>query len=263
MVSSMTALSALDWDRLREQADLEAAQHPLNRECVGRVGAAIVAARTRLGGDDVGRHPVAFNPRSWVRVLDSLPAQCVETGVITRADVFQVAAEDGIERARWRLFVASYVWGQGKNGYGLSRLSRIERATPAATLDSLIAEALDIGREHGAMAGYRRLRREYRQPVAAEHWGAAFFTKTLYFGLRGQSDTEPALILDKVMATQVVELSRLPHMLHRGGGYNWSYYRYGVYAAWMVQTAEEFHVSPELLEYSLFTMNRGRGTTAG
>ena len=261
MFTSMTRTPPHDWLRLREQAEDEAARYALKAEYEDRVASAIAAARRCLRGDSVDGHAVRFNPRSWAPVLDALPVHCVETGVITRGDVTRVADRE-VEHAGWKLFVSSYVWGQGKNGYGLARLDKIERETPVAALDTLIAEALRAGTEHGPMAGYHRLRGEHRQPVAAKHWGAAFFTKALYFGLRDQGDARPALILDKVMASRVVELGHVPWMLYRGSGYNWSHYRYGVYLAWMAQTAEKFTVSPELLEYALFTMKRRPGTTA-
>jgi 8-oxoguanine DNA glycosylase-like protein len=242
-----------DWEQLAAQAEEKAALHPLKAEHEPGVTAAIEAARRRRGGDSVAGHPVEFNPKAWMPVHDALPAHCLDTGIITRGDVFAVAADRDAEDAMWRLFVSSYVWGHGKNGYGLSRLTRIERHTPKDQLTALIEDALKAGAD-GPMAAYYKLRGEIRDPVAAKYWGSAFFTKALYFGLRDQRSARPALILDEVMASHVAKLSDLPHMLdRRGKAYHWGYYRYGVYLAWMGQTAERFEVSSEFLEYSLFT----------
>lgn len=240
----------LDWEQLTEQAEEEAARFPLKAEHERRVEDAIENARRRLGGDSVAGHTVLFRPQLWEPVLDALPAHCVEAGAITRGDVFAVAADGDAENAFWRLFVASYVWGQGNNGYGPARLKRIVRVTPRDSLAALIGDAFAAGKQHGPMAAYGKLRGEHRYRAAAKYWGAAFFTKALYFGLR--SHVHAPLILDRVMARRVTMLGDVPWLLYRGFGYNWSTYRYGVYLAWMGQTADRFEVSPEFLEYALF-----------
>jgi hypothetical protein len=240
------------WEQLAAQAEEEAAAHPLKSVYELRVEGAIARARERLGGDGVENHAVTFNPTKWERVSDALPDHCRASGRVTRGDLFSVAAERDGEHARWRLFVASNVWGYGPWGYGPSRVARIERITPKGSIDRLLDEALTAGAEDGPMAAYHVLRGGHPGPVAAKYWGSAFFTKALYAGLRQRGGERPALILDQVLATRVTELSELPHLLYRGNGYNWSTYRYGVYLAWMGQTAERFGASPEFLEYSLF-----------
>ncbi|MCZ2857431.1 8-oxoguanine DNA glycosylase OGG fold protein [Blastococcus sp. VKM Ac-2987] len=241
-----------DWQRLAAQAEEEAARHPLKSEHEAAVREAIEAARRRLGGDSVESHTVLFEPEKWQQVGDALPAQCMATGRISRGDLFAVAADKNADRAMWRLFVASKVWGYGPWGYGPSRLAKVERATPEAQMEVLLEGALEEGLEHGPMAAYYRLRGDNPGPVAAKHWGSAFFTKALYAGLRDQDHRRPALILDAVLATKVTELGGLPYLLIRGKAHHWSHYRYGVYLAWMGQTADRFEVAPELLEYSLF-----------
>jgi hypothetical protein len=246
-------ITMTNWGEFTTEAETEAARFPLKPEHEGRVAAAIEGARRRLGGDSVDGHAIPFRPEPWARVLDALPDHCIERGVITRGDVFAVAADKEAKQAPWRLLVATYVWGYGDHGYGPSRLEKVERETPRDALVTLIGDALQAGQENNAMAAYYGLRGEHPGPVTAKHWGAAFFTKALYFGLRNEDPEKSALILDNVMAGQVTKLSDLPHLLYRDKGYNWGSYRYGVYLAWMRQTARAFEMAPELLEYSLFT----------
>jgi hypothetical protein len=248
----MTDGTDTDWQVLAAQAAEEAARFPLKPEHEPAVRDAIEAARRQLGGDSVDFHAVSFKPERWEPVLDALPPWCVAKGRISRGDIVGVARRGRDAEVLWELFVASYVWGQGNNGYGSYRLTRIVRSTPKDELAALIGDALRAGDKNGPMAAYAVLRGEHRYRGAVPHWGAAFFTKVLYFGLR---DTlQPALILDRVMARRVTNLSGMPHLLSRGFGYNWTPHRYGAYLAWMRQTAQAYKVSPQLLEYALFTM---------
>ena len=251
-VTTIDETTGRGWRHLTVKAEEEAKRFPLKPEREDRVAAAIEAARRQLGGDNVEGHTVLFNPEKWQHLRDALPPRCVATGKVSRGDVFTVAGRGRSEDTLWQLFVASYVWGQGKNGYGPARLNKIVRVTGQDDLAALIGEALKAGDQHGPMAAYDQLRGDHRYRGAAPHWGAAFFTKALYFGLRSDDATQSPLILDRVMARRVTQLSDMPHLLYQGFGYNWSFHRYGVYLAWMGQTAERFEVSPELLEYSLF-----------
>ncbi len=122
-------------------------------------------------------------------------------------------------------------------------------------MEGLLRKAIATGAEQGAMAAYDQLRGQHRYRGVAKHWGSAFFTKALYAGLWNQDHARPALILDEVLAKKVTILSDLPHLLYQGKGYNSSFYRYGVYLAWMGQTAVRFDVALEFLEYSLFKAN--------
>lgn len=47
------------------------------------------------------------------------------SGVITRYDVFEVAQESHRSQTWIPLLNASYAWGQGRNGYGPTRLTKI------------------------------------------------------------------------------------------------------------------------------------------
>ncbi|SNS69878.1 hypothetical protein SAMN06893096_106261 [Geodermatophilus pulveris] len=195
---------------------------------------------------------MSFKPERWASVSQDLPPYCTASGKISRGDLFTIASRGRDDDVLWQLFAASYVWGQGNNGYGLARLKRILSVTPKDQLVALIREAFSAGDRHGPMAAYDVLRGEHRYRAAGPHWGAAFFTKALYIGLR--NGPASPLILDRVMARRVSKLSDMPHLLYRGFGYNWSPYRYGVYLAWMRQTAKKFDVKPELLEFALFKM---------
>jgi hypothetical protein len=78
-------------------------------------------------------------------------------------------------------------------------------------------------------------------------YGPAFFTKLLYFAVPG------ALILDNRLANAVHDLSKLPNLVTSDGrSCSWTPYRYAVYLHWMLQTADEVGVEPDLLELTLF-----------
>jgi hypothetical protein len=62
-----------------------------------------------------------------------------------------------------------------------------------------------------------------------------------------------ALILDQVLAREVAGLTGMPHLADsHGRARRWTAYRYGVYLAWMAQTAADFQVPPDFLEFALF-----------
>jgi hypothetical protein len=155
----------------------------------------------------------------------------------------------------WRLFLASYIWGQGTNGYGRARLERIIRQTPPAQLSVVLDEARACLTECGPIGAYAHLRGA-GTACTVPHWGPAFFTKLLYFAHTGSAPGS-ALILDNLTATAVGATTGLPHFVNkRGGSVRWTAYRYGVYLAWMNLVAAELDVPPDFLEYVLFEEER-------
>lgn len=196
--------------------------------------------------DAVADKVIPLNAEKWSDYLRDSPGLqdlvANRTG-ITRRDVSQVALESLRTRKWTPLFTASYAWGQGLNGYGPSRLSRIVATAAQRDIDLevTLAEAVAAMREGAATDGYARLR------GALPWFGPAFFTKFLYFaGAVAPPAKGPApLILDAVVAKQLraVVASRLAQLapnneagakadtlaewLWSDGG--WTVHRYGVW----------------------------------
>ncbi len=170
-------------------------------------------------------------------------------GRISRGDLFDLAA--GVSNATtWSLFCCTYIWGQGKIGYGRARFDRITRTTPRDGIVAVVEEATALQSACGRLSAYDYLR-GVDQSSTVPYWGPAFFTKFLYFV--DASHPRRALILDQVMAREVAGLTGMPHLVDsRGRAQRWTEYRYGVYLAWMAQTAAEFQVTADFLEYALF-----------
>jgi hypothetical protein len=237
------------WRELEDEARDQAAEHSLSAEGRPRVAEAIALARQILVGDDVRSHSVCFDPAKWQLDGDPVPDRLMSAGKICRSDLFDLASREPAVAA-WPLFCCTYIWGQGRNGYGRARFDKIIRTTPRESIITAVQEAVARQGSCGSLSAYNYLRGE-RQRRRVPHWGPAFFTKLLYFS--DSSQPRRALILDQVLAREVAGLTRMPHLVDsRGRARRWTEYRYGVYLAWMAQTAAEFQVPADLLEYALF-----------
>jgi hypothetical protein len=185
-----------------------------------------------------------------------VPPQVVVNGRISRGDVFEIGQEPPTADATWRLFLATYLWGQGDTNYGPSRFGKILARTPRVTLVELIGRARGELAKEGAIAAYRELRGA-GSACAAPGWGPAFFTKMLYFAGAEAAVGCPPLILDALLARQVHALTGMQYLVdRRGRAQRWSAWRYGVYLAWMKQASDNLDVPPDMLELSLFLAER-------
>ncbi len=237
-----------------DEARVEADKHaPAELQLVAlRDVVAAVAA-----GDGVRAHRIRFSPAAWgTAVVDRLPAAAAASGIISRGDVFDVAAlVTSGTRPATDLFTASFVWGTGMTGYGPTRYRAIVEGA-GQRLEPALQRALTAARED-PIAGYAVLygghdpkaRAAPHQPPwgRIHRYGPAFFTKLLYFATPG------ALILDSVLAAAVHRLSGIAHLVtadHRS--LPWSPYRYAVYLNWMNHTAQRLAVEPDVLECTLF-----------
>lgn len=227
-----------------------------------------------------GGHVVEYVPAHWSGV-EPWPAEFPDrsgtgTARISRDQV--VASTRGAaERSRWsEALVASYVWGQGRTGYGPHRLKEI-LAEP--TVDDALAMAGAALRREGAVAAYRGLR------GAVKGLGPAFFTKFLYFLDQGyvldQGNSHDlgtdaaaaprALILDqrvaRVMRAHAARVgadmglasaSEVAEWIWSDSG--WTSHRYEVYLGWIHSATEQIASAgigwpgsrPDVLELALF-----------
>jgi len=215
-----------------------------------------------------GAHAVRYVPAHWSGIAPwpdrLLERSHAKSAAISRAQVVAVARE-AVKRGGWsEALVASYVWGQGRTGYGPHRLKEILDEPNVS--DALVKAGATL-REEGAVAAYRMLY------GAVRGLGPAFFTKLLYFlDLAMDTPTVPrALILDQRVARVVrthatrvgleMELtaaSDVAAWTWSDGG--WTPHRYGVYLRWITAAAEQLVSSgiewpesnPDLLELALF-----------
>jgi hypothetical protein len=253
-------------DEAREQA----AAHPASEETTQRLAQAAADKSASLGPEGVRAHSIRFSTGSWEGLLDQLSPQVAATGVITRGDVFDVAAQvRSGERAAADLFTASFLWGTGTTGYGAARYRAIV-ADAGAALEGSLRRAVSAADQPGTpepVAGYIQLyggdgknrAAPGEQPWSRLHrFGPAFFTKFLYFSVPG------ALILDIVLAGAAKRLSGLPHLLDNAGKAEpWTPYRYAVYLHWMNQTATAAGTTPDMLEMTLFNPQATKETDEG
>jgi hypothetical protein len=237
------------WRDLEDQARNKVAEYPLSAEGRRQVAEAIAQARRVLGGDNVRSHAVRFDPAKWQLDGDPVPDRLMAAGQISRGDLFDLAA-GSLGATTWSLFCCTYIWGQGRIGYGRARFDRITCATPQDSIVTVVQEAIARQSACGPLSAYDYLRGTGGR-CTIPYWGPAFFTKLLYFA--NSSQPRRALILDQVLAREVAGLSSIPNLVNsRGEARRWTKYRYGVYLAWMTQTAAEFGVPADLLEYALF-----------
>lgn len=188
-------------------------------------------------GNDPGRHPVPIIPARWSTVAAGRWPQAFGTDstqmLISRRDLFDLAAETHPSNSWIPLLAASYAWGHDLDGYGPARLQKILTANDLTDIDRALTEAVDALRAAGAVAAYQALNRRIR------HLGPAFFTKVLYAAGQGLGVEGPRpLILDKRVA---VSLRTLATRVYRHAGLpsdlaswlwtdnGWSPARYGQY----------------------------------
>ncbi|MFD3538682.1 hypothetical protein ACFWUQ_04185 [Streptomyces sp. NPDC058662] len=216
-----------------------------------------------------GSQAVPYVPGRWSGIEpwpDQFPERShADVVTVDRAQVVE-AVREAAARGEWaRALVASYVWGQGRTGYGPHRL-RAVLAEP--NLSDVLARAGTALRSEGAVEAYRLL------SGAVRGWGPAFFTKYLYF-LSVATDapgTPRALILDqrvarvlRARATRVgldAEVASAPDTAAwTWSDAGWTAHRYGVYLRWMDAAAGQLARSgagwpaarPDLLELALFS----------
>ncbi|MFD3372819.1 MULTISPECIES: hypothetical protein [unclassified Streptomyces] len=270
---------------LADALDDEMRRRPLPPTAVRTLGLWLAGSGAQYA-KGAGGHAVEYKPAHWSGV-EPWPAEFPErsrtgTARISRDQV--VAATRGAaERSEWaEALVASYVWGQGRIGYGPHRLKEI-LAEPTA--DDALAKAGAALRQEGAVAAYDGLR------GAVKGLGPAFFTKFLYFldqghvldhaysldqghslDLATDAPVAPrALILDqrvaRVMRAHAARVGADMALAHASdvaawiwSDSGWTSHRYGVYLEWIHSATEQLASAgigwpgsrPDLLELALF-----------
>lgn len=223
----------------------------------------------------VSKHAVPVYPKRWSAFKDWLPplADTNPPVRLSRGDVVAVAADCRVTGDWLPLLVVSFVWGQGDNGYGPSRLSWIlhgkqDRAAP--DLDDIrrrLAEALRVLHQEGAARAYALLRECGRVPEL----GPAFFTKFLYFAAKVvEVPGTEAMVLDNVLAECMRWVWARRRNEPGGGdappaewawrGPRWTTYRYKIYLAFLHRGAAQLSCpertwTPDLVEMILFCRN--------
>ncbi|GHB75522.1 hypothetical protein GCM10010377_77380 [Streptomyces viridiviolaceus] len=253
----------MGWKDGAAELDARMLQRPLPADAAAKLRAWLTTEGAPYT-DGTGSHAVRYRPASWVgiRPWPSLLTDCSAQGSakLSRAEVLAVARASE-ESADWLpALVASYVWGQGSNGYGPYRLARI-LSTPS--LPAYLAKAVSLLADDGAVPAYRSMR------GAVPGLGPAFFTKFLYFAgsaLPKVPGPRP-LILDQRIARTLRgyatragqeagldQPARLAGWLWSDGG--WTPHRYDVYLQWMHAAQGQITLWPparDLLELAIFS----------
>lgn len=183
-------------------------------------------------------------------ILSSLPNPIDRVAVI---DTF-----GRIQDAAFALdaFIASYLWGYSKAGFGPYRAERVIRlnSNPEQGKDfaaELFALA-QIAKEVGGVAAYDHVvseRRRDRRFVA--HWGPAFATKFISYATQTSDKVETTPILDAIVAEwfgqHCIEIGQLWLNWHSAD----SCCRYAVT---MAEWANDLGIEPEQVEQPIFTV---------
>ena len=255
-----------DW---ADELDAEMLRRLLPTRAIAALNNWLAGTGARYAGG-VGTHAVEYAPASWAEVGPWPPSLGDRTSnavaAISRSQVVASVQEAAVRDAWPEALTGSYVWGQGRTGYGPHRLREILAQPQAAASLERAAKTLQ---ENGSVAAYRFL----DGAGAVKGLGPAFFTKYLYFlGLALNTSTGPrALILDqrvartlRAHAARIATDIRLPSgaevaaWIWSDGG--WTPHRYEVYLGWMTAATKQLESvvpgwpvsAPDLLELALF-----------
>lgn len=201
-------------------------------------------------------HQVGFQwkTENWRRylgnssILDSLPNPIDRRAVI---DTFRrIHDSDSALDA----FIASYLWGYAKAGFGPYRAERVIRLNndPERGKD-FAAELFKLARiamEEGGVAAYEHIvseRRRDRHFFA--QWGPAFATKFISYATQASDRVVTTPILDAIVSEwfgdHCAEIGRLWLTWHSAGSYR-------RYTDCMAEWANELSIEPEQVEQLIF-----------
>ncbi|MET8806893.1 hypothetical protein [Streptomyces sp. NPDC004546] len=254
---------------LADALDAELSERLLPASAVRAIGGWLSGGGARFAAG-VDGHAVEYVPAHWASI-EPWPGRFSDRSqeiiaLVSRAEVVS-AVREAVECQEWsEALVASYVWGQGRTGYGPHRLKEI---LADEAVDTAVAQAAAALREEDAVAAYRAMY------GAVKGLGPAFFTKLLYFLALAMADScaPRALILDqrvarvmRLHATRVgdgiglASAEAIAAWIWSDGG--WTPHRYDVYLRWMTAAASQLasagigwpnSPSPDLLELALFS----------
>ncbi|MEV8143807.1 hypothetical protein [Specibacter sp. NPDC078709] len=209
--------------------------------------------------DDSGRpQQVGFewkteNWRRYLRnsnILDSLPNPIDRRAVI---DTFRrIYDSDSALDA----FIASYLWGYAKAGFGPYRAERVIRLNNGPERGKDFAAELFklamIAMEEGGVAAYEHIvseRRRDRHFFA--QWGPAFATKFISYATQASDKVGTTPILDAIVSEwfgdHCTEIGRLWLTWHSAGSYR-------RYTDCMAEWANELSIEPEQVEQLIFNV---------
>ncbi|BCT74168.1 hypothetical protein SCMU_00100 [Sinomonas cyclohexanicum] len=196
-----------------------------------------------------------YLPSHWTsRWPDSLPVPEVLLGGdrrhVSRRDVFAVsAAAIGSDEDLVNLYVAICAWGTGTKAQRVARA--VKPLHEKGAVDAL-ARSLDAARSLHPVEAYRRLNTTGEDRI--KHFGAAFFTKWLYFSsynTRSDQQGPAPLILDSRVAKAL-----------GWGTHGWNSKDYGRYLelatdiqdAWCPRDLSRRSAPSHVVEYALFKL---------
>ncbi|MBN7314147.1 8-oxoguanine DNA glycosylase OGG fold protein [Mycobacteroides abscessus] len=177
---------------------------------------------------------------------------------VSRDDVRAVALPE-LEAGRvLPAFVPAMVWGYGNRGYGPTRVCWVLTGTRGgdavdtpvlSTVGDRLAEAVDVVRNQGPVAGFRYMNNSGR----IKYLGPAFFSKWLYFAsaVTGVNGPEAAPILDKQVIDWVREHTGISLNINKTGSYE-------NYLNLLKDWGGQYNHTPVQVEKAIFELKTGR-----
>jgi hypothetical protein len=201
--------------------------------------------------------------RCWPDVLDTLPTSSRSTEtrtlrLVSRSDVFSLAAEASEPWSALSAYVVVAAWGAGMSARG--RVRSLRSLTSAAAVGKLEAvgrnlmEAADLARSGSVVAAYAALhgRGPDEGGLRVTHLGPAYGTKVLYFAAyENRADGLPALILDSRVATGLGWLTKTEWPTD-----GWTSGEYRAYLELAVHWAYLWGSEPDIVERVLFAIGK-------
>lgn len=202
---------------------------------------------------DLDRQPVRWNRSMWEKVwqdddlpgrdaLDAIDAEHNETGTIRRSWLRGLADRDPV-----LFLVATTVWGYGTFGRGVRALRAMLHHRPGSDLTEVLTDIIEASRL-GPFHGFTALFHGGKPRVP---WlGIAYGTKVVHFAGYDHAEPKP-LILDKRVWIGSQALTEKPPAPDPS-----TYTKsadYEQYCRWAGDVAARHSVTPQHVEYALFT----------
>ncbi|TQS94364.1 hypothetical protein EU811_00825 [Arthrobacter sp. TS-15] len=204
----------------------------------------------------VGRPPQApfeWNKKNWQKylggsVLDALPNPIDRNGVL---GTFKLICDPA---TALEAYLASYVWGYARTGFGPYRAERVIRLNTDPGNGKDFATGLytmaGIAMSKGGNAAFEHIVDQRRgDRDFFKHWGPAFATKFISFATNASSRVATTPILDSIVArwfrNHCTDIGPLWLTWHSADSYR-------RYTACVAEWARELSIEPERVEQLIF-----------
>jgi hypothetical protein len=198
--------------------------------------------------------PFEWNKKRWQKylgnrsVLDALPNPIDRGGVL---ESFKLTQDPG---TALDAYIASYLWGYAKTGFGPYRAERVIRLNTdpenGKDFSSELHRLAGIAMTNGGNAAFEHIvdeRQSNRQFFA--WWGPAFATKFISFATKASDQVDTTPIMDSIVSGWFRKHCQEVGPLRLNWNTAGSYRRY---TECMAEWAEELDIEPEQVEQLIF-----------